>query len=81
MTTVRIQLPDALALEAERAGLLAPEAIEKILREQLKSKRVDQLFVAIDKMAAVPEPEEMPPADIAEEIRKMRAERRARQAE
>ena len=36
MTTVQITLPDALALEAASAGLLAPEKIERILRERLR---------------------------------------------
>ena len=35
MTTVQITLPDALAREVANAGLLAPERIERILRERL----------------------------------------------
>ena len=62
------------------AGLLTPEAIESMLREQLKAQRVDELFAAMDRMAAVDEPPAMSPEEVAEEIRVMRAERRAKAA-
>jgi Arc/MetJ family transcription regulator len=77
MTTVQITLPDQLVQEAQRAGLLSPRAIERWLRDQLKARRVDELFSAMDRMAAVDEPAVMSPEEIAEEIRVMRAERRA----
>lgn len=78
MTTVQITLPDQLAQEAQRAGLLSPLAIEHWLREQLKARHVDELFSAIDRMAAVNEPAAMSPEEVAEEIRAMRAERHAK---
>jgi hypothetical protein len=77
MTTVQITLPDQLAQEAQRAGLLSPELLEKWLRDQLKAQHVDRLFSAMDSMAAVDEPGVMPPEAVAEEIATMRAERRA----
>lgn len=77
MTTVQITLPDQLVQEAQRAGLLSPRAIERWLREQLKARRVDELFSAMDRMAVVDEPAVMSPEEIAEEVRVMRAERRA----
>lgn len=77
MTTVQITLPDQLVQEAQRAGLLSPRAIERWLREQLKARRVDELFSAMDRMGAVDEPAVMSPEEIAEEVRVMRAERRA----
>jgi hypothetical protein len=43
MTTVQINLPDELALNAQQAGLLTPEAIEAMLREQLKKQAGDAL--------------------------------------
>jgi hypothetical protein len=79
MTTVQITLPDQLAQDAERAGLLAPNLLEKWLREQLQAKAAEQLFAAMDRMAAEDAPSYMSPEDVAEEIRAMRAERRARQ--
>jgi hypothetical protein len=78
MTTVQITLPDQLAQEAQRAGLLSPHAIERWLREELKARHADELFAAIDRMAAVTEPAAMSPEEVAEEIRAMRAERRAK---
>ena len=80
MTTVQITLPDQLAQEAQRAGLLSPARLEKWLRDQLKDQRVDELFSAMDCMAGVDEPAAMSPEDVAQEIATMRAERRAKNA-
>lgn len=75
MTRVEIMLPDQLAEEAQRAGLLSPERLEEWLREQLRARRAGELFAAMDRMAAVAEPAAMSPEEVAEEIRAMRAER------
>lgn len=77
MTTVQITLPDQLAQEAQQAGLLSPELLEKWLREQLRTQRMDQLFSAMDRMSAVDDPAIMSPEAVAAEIAAMRAERRA----
>lgn len=77
MTTVQITLPDQLAQEAQRAGLLSPARLEKWLRDQLKDQLVDELFSAMDRMAGVNEPTVMSPEEVAHEIAAMRAERRA----
>jgi hypothetical protein len=78
MITVKIELPDQLATEAQRAGLLTPPTIEKLLREQLRTQRVDELFTAMDRMATVDEPIPMSPEEVAAEIAAMRAARRAK---
>ena len=78
MTTVQIKLPDELVQEAQQAGLLSPESLEKWLREQLKAQRVDQLFSALDRMSAVNDPAIMAPEAVAQEMAAMRAERRAK---
>ena len=75
MTKVQINLPDQLAQEAQNAGLLTPEQLERMLREQLKTRKTDELFAAMDRMAAVDEPA-MTPEEIAEELHAMRAARR-----
>ena len=82
MTTLelKLNLPDDLAKRAQSAGLLTPEAIESMLREHLMAQRVDELFAAMDRMAVVDEPPAMSPEEVAEEIRGMRAERRAKAA-
>jgi hypothetical protein len=77
MTTVQITLPDQLAQEAQQAGLLSPESLEKWLREELKAKRIDQLFSAVARMRAVDDSSDLSPEAIADEIAAMRAERRA----
>lgn len=80
MTTVQITLPDQLAQEAQRAGLLSSAKLEHWLRDQLKAQRVDDLFAAMDRMAAVSEPAVMSPEEVAQEIAAMRAERRTKNA-
>lgn len=80
MTTLTIDLPDNLAQEAQSAGLLSPQAIEAMLRENLRQRSVDELFQAMDRMASVEDPPIMTPEEVAEEIKKMRAERRSRDA-
>jgi hypothetical protein len=77
MTTVQITLPDQLAQDAERAGLLSAERFEQWLREQLKAQRIGELFAAMDRMAAGNVMPPMSPEEVAEEIATMRAERRA----
>ena len=81
MTTIQITLPDQLAQEAQKAGLLSPEILEEWLRKQLKAKRVERLFSAMDRMAEESDPEIMSPEEVAEEIAAMRAERRARSSD
>ena len=79
MTTVQITLPDALAQEAAKAGLLAPEKIADILREQLRAERIERLDAARDKLASNP----LPPItteEIQAEIDAYRLEQRRRAA-
>ena len=80
MTTVHINLPDQLAQKAKQAGLLSEAALEKLLRDQLQARRQDDFFTALERMAQTTEPPAMPPEEVAEEIRAMREERRARVA-
>ncbi|MEO7404093.1 MAG: hypothetical protein ABIU95_10530 [Burkholderiales bacterium] len=79
MTTVQIELPDQLAEEAQRAGLLTQEAIERLMREAIRRQALTELKQAKDRMAAT-EGAEMTPEEIAQEITAARAERRARDA-
>lgn len=79
MTTVEITLPDQLAEEARRAGLLTQDAIERLMREAIRRRALDELKAAKARMAAV-EGTEMTPEEIQAEIKAARAERRARDA-
>ena len=78
MTTVQITLPDELAQRAASAGLLSAEAIEAMLREQLRrhaGQALEALWKQGDQDELTPEIEQ----EIVEEVRRVRAERRSRQ--
>ena len=79
MTELTVTLPDDLAREAGTAGLLAPDALERLLRDAVRQRAIEELKQAMDRMAAVEGPV-MTPEEIQEEIRAARAERRAREA-
>jgi len=79
MTTFQITLPDELAADAERAGLLSSDSVEALLCERLRARSRDELYAAMDRMARVDDGEDLSPESVAEEVRIMRAERRARQ--
>jgi hypothetical protein len=80
MTRVEISLPDELAEEARRAGLLSSPRIEMLLREELRAKKIDELFATMDRLETVPDPARMSPEEVSLELRAMRAERRAKAA-
>ena len=73
MTTVEITLPDRLAEEAERQGLLAPERIEHMLRAELRTERVARLRHIRSSLSADPRPP-MTAEEIQAEIDAYRAD-------
>jgi hypothetical protein len=75
MTTVQINLPDALAQEATKAGLLAPEKIERMLRERLRAERIERMKAARATLTAEPLAP-MTPEEISAEIDAYRTEQR-----
>lgn len=75
MTTLTIDLPDNLAQEARDAGLLNPEAIEAMLRENLRRRAVDGLFAAADKLAAA-NFSPMTMSEIQQEVNAVRQQRK-----
>jgi hypothetical protein len=66
-------LPDALAKQAKKEGLLEPEALERMVREALLAKRVESLAQAREVIAANPLPP-MTPEEIQAEIDAYRAD-------
>jgi hypothetical protein len=70
MATVdlRLSLPEQLLKEAEEVGLLNPKSIERLLREEIRRRRVDNLFAAADRLAELDLPI-LSDEEIAEEIR------------
>lgn len=77
MTTLTIDLPDSLVKEAKNAGLLAPAAIETMLRETLRRRAINGLFTAADKLTAANFPP-MTMEEIQEEVNAVRAQRKQR---
>lgn len=53
---LKLDLPDSLAREAMANGLLTPEAIESLLRAEIRRRRVDKLFDAADRLASLGAP-------------------------
>jgi hypothetical protein len=79
VTTIQIQLPDELAQDAQAAGLLTPEAMAAMLREQLRKQAGESLRALWERMPPeeiTPEIEQM----IDDEVHTARAERRKRNA-
>ena len=77
MATVRIDLPDQLAQEAERAGLLSSASLEQLLRQQLQAQAARELLDAASRMDQIDDAEIITPEVAAAEIAAMRAEKRA----
>jgi len=79
MTTleVKLNLPDALANEARQAGLLTSEALERMLKNELRRCSGEQLLESAGKLAATGLPP-LTEEEIEAEIQAARAERRAR---
>ena len=75
MATLTIDLPDKLAEEAGKAGLLASDALEAMLRENLRRRAIDGLFEAADMLAASDFPA-MTMAEIQAEVNAVRSQRR-----
>lgn len=69
MATVdfKLSLPDQLLKEAAEAGLLSPESMERLLREEIR-RRVDNFFASADRLAALDLPV-LSDEEIAQEIR------------
>jgi post-segregation antitoxin (ccd killing protein) len=81
MTTleIKVTLPDELAREAQAAGLLTDEAIERMIKAELKHRAGEALLESARRISAVEGPV-MTPEEIQQEINAVRAERRARRS-
>ena len=75
----RFDLPEDLAREAQAFGLLSPEGLEQLVRDEIRRRRVDQLFDASDRLTRLAGPA-LTSAEIEAEIQTARAERRAANA-
>jgi hypothetical protein len=77
MTTLTIDLPDTLIKEAQNAGLLKSGALQKILREAMQRKAVDELFETADQLTDANFPA-MTLEEIQVEVNTVRTERKRR---
>jgi hypothetical protein len=76
---VKFALPDDVAREAEALGLLKPEALQRLLREEIQRRRVGELFQAADQLAALAQPP-LTATEVEAEIHAARSGRRAAHA-
>ena len=73
---ITLQLPDNLVNEASASGLFEPSTIEKLLRDELRRRRIDRLFEASDKLSSL----DVPVLTDAEVEAEIQATRRARKS-
>lgn len=79
MTKIQIELPDATAQAAREAGLLTPEALERLLTEALRRKQATDSLLSIADRVAAAGIEPMSMEEINAEVKAARAERRRKQ--
>ena len=81
MTTLelKLNLPDGLAKEAARMGLLDPDSLQALLREAVRNRRIAKLVEARKEIAAAGIPP-MTMEEIQAEIDADRAERSTKAA-
>lgn len=76
MTTLQIELPDGTAQAARAAGLLTPQALDRLLNEALRKREAANSLLSIaDRVAAAGIPE-MSMQEINAEVKAARATRR-----
>jgi hypothetical protein len=76
MTQLTIELPDQLAEEARKEGLLSPAALQRLIEEAIRRRSGRRFMQTLDRLAAV-EPS-LTPEEIQAEIDAARRERRQR---
>ena len=71
---LKLDLPENVFKDAKDAGLLQPSEIERLLRAELRRRRVDELFATADTLAEL----EFPPLTEEELEAEIAAAREAR---
>lgn len=77
MLQVKLDLPDGLAKEASNLGLLEPQALQTMLREAVRRRRIARLTEARERVAAAGIPP-LTMEEIQAEIEADRNERRSK---
>jgi hypothetical protein len=78
MTTIQIELPDATAQAARAAGLLTPQALDRLLTDALKRQEAADSLLSIADRVAAAGIEPMSMDEINAEMKAARLERRQR---
>ncbi len=76
MTTVHIELPDATAQAARDAGLLTPQALDRLLTDALKRQQAADALLSIADRVAAAGIAPMSMDEINIEVKASRAQRR-----
>jgi len=78
MTTIQIELPEATAQAAREAGLLTPQALERLLTDALRRKQAADSLLSIADRVAAAGIEPMSMEEINAEVKAARAARKER---
>lgn len=78
MTTIQIELPDATAQAAKDAGLLTPQALERLLTQALQRQQATDALLAIAERVAQAGIAPMSMDEINAEVKAARAEHKQR---
>lgn len=75
MTTLQIELPDTTAQAAGAAGLLTPQALDRLLTEALRKRQAANALLAVAERVAAAGVASMDLNEISAEVKAARAEK------
>jgi hypothetical protein len=78
MTKIEIELPEATAEAAREAGLLTPQALDRLLSDAIRRQRAADALLSIADRVTEAGIEPMSMDEINAEVKAVRAERRRR---
>ena len=78
MTTLHIELPDTTANAARAAGLLTPQALERLLTDALRKRAAGDALLRVAEQVATAGITPLSMQDVNTEVKAARAERAAR---
>jgi hypothetical protein len=81
MTTIEIELPEATAQAARAAGLLTPQALDRLLKAALQRQQAADSLLSIADRVAAAGIAPMSMQEINGEVKATREERRAREVD
>jgi hypothetical protein len=78
MTKIQIELPEETAEAAEQAGLLSPDALERLLKAEISRRRAADRLLSIADRVADSDGKPMSLDELTAEVKADRKERRRR---